>query len=104
MREAYPSIGGLDAEVIAVSSDAVEVTRADAALAALPFPVLSDARLEAIDRYGVQHENEPNGRRIARPAVFVVDRRGTVGFAHVGEHPRDRPTVEALLLALETIE
>jgi len=40
---------------------------------------------------------------ISRPASFVLDADGVVQFAHVGDHPRDRPEAAALLLALRTL-
>lgn len=103
MREAYGAILERGAEVVAVSSEPLATARAAAAEAALPFPVLSDIALTVIDRFGIRHRDEPKGRRIARPAVFVLDGRGIVRFAHVGEHPRDRPTVGAILLGLESL-
>lgn len=104
MRDSYESILGLDAEVVAISADTLAVARQAVIDARLPYPVLSDAGLAVIDRYGVRHIDELKGRSIARPSVFVLDREGIVRYLHVGEHERDRPTVEALLLALETID
>ena len=46
----------------------------------------------------------PEGRAIARPSLFVIDPRGTVRFAHVGEFPRDRPSMDLVLLALEVLD
>ena len=89
--------------MIAVSAEPLEVVQDAAAAARLPYPILSDVALTAIDRYGVRHEDEPKGRRIARPSLFILDRAGIVRFAHVGEHPRDRPALGAILLALEAI-
>lgn len=71
--------------------------------ARLPFPLLSDADLTAIDAYGVRHHDEPKGRQIARPAIFLLDRMGVVRYAYVGEHERDRPALGTILLGLETI-
>ena len=36
--------------------------------------------------------------------LVILDRDGVVRYAHVGEHPRDRPTLGAILLALETLD
>jgi len=90
-----------------VSAETAAATQAATAGADAPYPfaVLSDPALTVIDRYGVAdpEERDEAGGRIARPAVILLDRMGVVRFAHVGEHARDRPTVAALLLALETI-
>ena len=103
MREAYETIQSLGAEIVAISAETLETVQSAAIGARLPFPVLSDASLTAIDRYGVRHEHEPQGKRIARPAIFIIDRQGLVRYAHVGEHPRDRPALGSLLLALESL-
>ena len=104
MRVAYPEIQGLDAELIALSSQPLSETQDAVGAASFPYPVLSDPGLSVIDRYGVRHLDEPEGRQIARPSVFIIDRRGIVRFAHVGEHNRDRPTPAALLLALQSLD
>ena len=90
--------------MIAVSAEPLATAQDATAAAGLPYPVLSDVGLSAIDRYGVRHEDKPEGRRIARPALFVLDRAGVVRFAHVGEHLRDRPAIGAILLAIEAID
>ena len=90
--------------MVAVSAEPLEVAREAAREASLPYPVLSDADLAAIDRFGLGHLDEPAGRRVARPAAFILDRRGTVRFGHVGEHPHDRPAIGAILLALESLD
>lgn len=99
----HAAIGDRGAEVVAVSAEPLETAKDAAKEATLPFPVLSDAALTVIERYGLRHVDEPKGRRIAMPAVFVLDGRGIVRFAHVGEHPRDRPTIGVILLALESL-
>ena len=103
MRDRYGQLRDAGAEVLAVSADPLGAVAGGAGLARLPFPVLSDADLTAIKRYGVLHEDEPEGRRIARPALFLIDRDGYVRFAHVGEHTRDRPAVGLIPLALESL-
>ena len=77
--------------------------RGAAEQARLPFPLLSDVDLTAIDAYDVRHHDEPKGRQIARPAIFLLDRRGVVRYAYVGEHERDRPALGTIVLGLETI-
>ncbi len=62
----------------------------------LPFSLLSDEEGEASRRYGVWDEEG----RIARPAIFLVDRGGIVRYAYVGEDFADRPGDEPVLAAL----
>ena len=68
-----------------------------------PFPLLADTDLQVIDAWGLQRQDADHGR-ISRPASFVLDAAGVIQFAHVGDHPRDRPEVAALLLALRTLK
>ena len=75
--------------MVAVSAEPLEVPREAARGASLPYPVLSDADLATIDRFDLSHLDEKEGRRVARPAVFILDRRGTVRFGHVRELPHD---------------
>jgi peroxiredoxin len=62
----------------------------------LPFPLLSDPMGETMRSYGVWDEEG----QIARPAIFVIDRRGVVRYAYVGEDFADRPGDEAVFAAL----
>ena len=59
----------------------------------LEFPVLSDADLSVAKAYGVAME----GRDIAVPAVFVVNRDRSIYFRYVGENQADRPSARTLL-------
>ena len=103
MRHRYEEFRDLDAEVLAVSAEPLTVAAAEATAAGLPFLVVSDAGLTAINAFGVLHDDEPDGRLIARPSVFLIDRNGTLRFAYVGEHAQDRPATGLLLLALESM-
>jgi peroxiredoxin len=104
LRDHYATIQALDAEVIALAAEPAAAARDAVHMARLPYPILSDETLTVIDRYGLRHIDEPEGREIARPSLFVLDRAGTVRYAHVGEHVRDRPALGAVLLALESID
>ena len=70
-----------------ISVDEVERNRAMGEKLILPFPLLADPDGEVIRRYGVWDEEG----KIARPAIFVIDRAGIVRYAYVGEDFADRP-------------
>jgi peroxiredoxin len=103
LREAYDQITDLGAEVVGVSTLTSREAREAARVGGLPYPVFGDPAHAAIDAYGVLHVDEPEGRVITRPALFLIDREGYVRYAHVGEHARDRPALGAVLLALESM-
>ena len=103
LREAFRSITGHGGRLVAVSTEPEA-----AALAALggtpsPFPLLVDADVAVIDRYGVRDPDVGEHGPIARPAVFLLDRDGVVRYDHVGADATDRPALGAILLALESI-
>jgi peroxiredoxin len=62
----------------------------------LPFPLLSDAHRDVIQRYGVLDENW----NIAKRAYFVIDRHGVVRFKKIFDDPTQRLTNEELLAAV----
>ncbi len=79
-----------------ISVDRPEQNRAMVEKLVLPFSLLSDPDGTAARRYGAWDEEG----RIARPAIFVVDRAGLVRYAYVGEDFADRPGDEPVLEAL----
>ncbi|MGI9254716.1 MAG: peroxiredoxin family protein [Thermomicrobiales bacterium] len=103
VRDLHQSLCDVGAAVLAISSETFDEARAGTEKHAIPFIVLSDPDLAVIDRYGVRDPDESEGRPISRPAIFIIDHTGIVRFAHVGEHPRDRHSLDLVLLALETI-
>lgn len=63
----------------------------------VPFPVLLDVELKAVDKLGIRHD-------LSKPATFILDKEGQVRFSYVGKDLTDRPSVKALLNQLDTIE
>jgi len=96
LAEKHDEFRKLDATLVAVSSDAAADLAEWAADEGIPFALASDTDLRAIEAWGVREEDE--GRSV--PAVFVVDRNGTIRFAQVGESVTDRAEVDDLLTAL----
>ena len=72
---------------VAISVDSPEVTRDLMRKAGYTFTFLSDPNAEVIRRYDlVQADAGENGRDIARPAEFLVDRTGTVRWINLTEN------------------
>jgi peroxiredoxin len=63
----------------------------------IPFPVLLDVELRAVDRLGLRHD-------LSRPATYILDKAGDVRFSYVGKDLSDRPSVKALLKELDLLE
>ncbi len=75
LKEDYEIVRQLRAEVVAVSADDLESHMDFAAsLGGVPFPLVSDEKLEAARAYGVVDDAGKRSRR----AVFVIDKGGTI--------------------------
>lgn len=106
---AYDEFAARGAEVVVVYpvEKAADSPHLDAFLAAsrtilndpnrpIPFPVLLDVELHAIDQLGIR-------KNLSKPATYIIDRAGEVRYAYVGGHLADRPSVKALLKQLDQL-
>jgi peroxiredoxin len=62
-----------------------------------PFPVLLDRDCAACDALGIRDD-------LAKPSVYILDKKGNVVYAYVGETLSDRPSVKALLDQLDKLK
>jgi peroxiredoxin len=67
-----------------------------------PFRVIADPDLSIAASFDLVGVDE-FGKTTIRPASIVVDDRSTIVFSYVGDDSRDRPTIPALLLALDNL-
>lgn len=107
MRHTYWEIRGLGVEFIAVANEEPENHKQTREQLDLPYMLLSDPDAEVARAYGAFHENEPRGRKIARPGMFLIDSAangGKVLWEYVSPTTRHRPPpnriIEELLNAL----
>ncbi len=63
--------------------------------AQVPFKVLLDPNLTAVDQLGI-------GEDLSKPATYILDKKGKVRFAHVGTVV-NRPSISALLKQLDAM-
>ncbi|MCC6524024.1 MAG: peroxiredoxin family protein [Polyangiaceae bacterium] len=96
LEQARRDIEKTGAHVVAVSVDDREVSQSFAQELGLHIPLLSDPDLRVALAYGVAME----GRDIAIPAVFVVDRAGRIRLRKVGENAADRTSPAEILRVL----
>jgi peroxiredoxin len=70
------------------------------------FSLLSDARSEVIDRYGLRDPAYAGEKidGVPRPSVFVLDQRGRVRWAKIESDYRERPSNEEIAAALDAFE
>jgi len=93
-----------------------------------PFPCLADPRRDGYKAYGLKRGNvlevmgpaawrrgreaARKGHRIERiegdafqmPGTFIIDRSGTVRYAHYAKHSGDHPPLSEVVAALRGIE
>ena len=67
------------------------------------FPLLADPDLSVINRYGVFNPEPFYGRPVPHPAVYVIDRSGTVRWKFLNTDARIRAENENILEALAEV-
>jgi len=98
LRDSFEMLDRFGANVLAVSADSLESHRAFAdRLGGLPFPLATDASLEAASAYGVVDEGDP---KRSRRAIFVIDRDATLLLALPHFQPNNLAQVEAIFNVL----
>ena len=63
----------------------------------IPFPIVLDISLKAVDQLGIRKD-------LSKPATYILDKEGQTRFAYVGESLADRPSVQALLDQLDLLQ
>ncbi len=81
------------AKLAAISVDPIEDSQALAERLKLGFPLLSDEDRTVVRAYGVYHAE----KKIALPAIVVIDREGIVRWRRVSESVTDRPEEDVVL-------
>jgi len=65
------------------------------------FPFLLDEDRAVTKAYGIYHRLAHDAINIARPATFIVDRRGNLRFVYVSSDQKDRADISSLLQQLQ---
>jgi peroxiredoxin Q/BCP len=81
LADRYPLISRQDGEVLAISTDGIDVAKNMAVDLHLPYPVISDPDGNIIKLYGVYDSDMDT----AYPAVLLIDKMGVVRFRKVIE-------------------
>jgi len=63
----------------------------------LPFPILLDVELQAVDKLGIRDQ-------LSKPATYILDADGRLRYAYVGAGMVDRPSIDALLKQLDALK
>jgi peroxiredoxin Q/BCP len=76
LADKYPLISEQDSEVIAISTDGIDVAKNMAVDLQLPYPVISDPNADIIRLYGAYDDAVDT----AYPAIFIIDKQGVVRY------------------------
>jgi glutaredoxin-dependent peroxiredoxin len=102
-RDSMARLGTADAHVYGISVDTFFTLKAFHDQQKLNFPLLSDFNKQAIRDYGVFNEDMIGLKGIAKRAVFVIDKDGTVRHREVLEDARNEPDYEKVFGALASL-
>ena len=102
-RDSAADLNGVGAQVLGVSVDTFFALKAWADAQKLNFPLLSDFNKDVIRRYDVFNEDMIGLKGIAKRAVFVIDRAGTVRHREVLEDARNEPDYTKVKQALASL-
>ena len=97
-RDGIEAFSGLGVSVVGISSDDLDSHRAFRAKHDLPFVLLSDPDLKVAKLYGSK------GSLGMKRAVFLVDEKGVVRYAHIEALALFRRRAEELLDAIRALD
>lgn len=89
--------------VLAISTDTPDDVRAMLERTDDSFPIISDGTGDLIRELDLVDPFEFRPVPVSLPAVYLIDGTGVVRFHYVGRSPDDRPRLELLLLAAESL-
>jgi glutaredoxin-dependent peroxiredoxin len=99
-RDTMSHFATMNANVLGISTDTFFALKAWRDQQHFEFPLLSDYNKEVIGAYGVVNPDMIGLRNIAKRAVFVIDKGGSVRYREVLEDARNEPDYNRLNEAL----
>jgi peroxiredoxin len=97
MRDNYDKFTGAGTKIVAVSQDDAEDVNEYWSENSIPFVCLPDPDSKLKKRYNQQSGLAP------LPALFIIDKNGTIRLAHYGTGMKDIPTIEELLKIVHSL-
>jgi peroxiredoxin len=102
-RDSLSRLNQAGAQVLGISVDTFFALKAFQSDQKLTFPLLSDFNKQVIRDYGVFNEDMVGLKGIAKRAVFVIDKDGTVRHREVLEDARNEPDYDKVFSTLATL-
>jgi peroxiredoxin len=99
-----PEYAARGVQVVTVVAQASDVVRRYVEESGVPFNILIDESRDVLKVYGVWHRLGLDAWNIARPALFLIDRAGTIHYSFVGERQDEFPTHDDILAQIDALE
>jgi peroxiredoxin Q/BCP len=90
-------------QVVTVVAQASDVVKRYVEDTGLPFNILIDESRDVLKAYGVWHKLGLDAWNIARPALFLIDRAGTIRFSFVSDRQDEFPTHDEIMREIDKI-
>jgi peroxiredoxin len=103
-RDSLATLGASQAQVLGVSTDTFFTLKAWGDQQRFGFPLLSDYNKDVIRSYGVVNPDMIGLKDIAKRAVFVIARDGTIKHKEVLDDARNEPNYDKVQAALGSLE
>lgn len=98
--EHYGELVKVEVEMLAISADDLERSRALSVELRLPYPLLSDPEGRVIEKYTYRREDN----EAALPSIFGTDRYGTLYHQFIADEITELPGLEEILSWLNFIQ
>jgi peroxiredoxin len=95
-RDTMSNFAKVNANVLGISTDTFFVLKAWSDQQRFGFPLLSDYNKEVINAYGVVNPDMIGLKNIAKRAVFVIDKGGSIRYREVLDDARNEPDYNRL--------
>ena len=102
-RDSMATLTAASGQVLGISTDTFFALKAWSDQQRFNFPLLSDYNKTVIRSYGVVNPDMIGLKDIAKRAVFVIDRAGTVRHREVLEDARNEPNYDEVRGALAAV-
>ena len=104
MQEQVASYAEQGAIPLAIAGQWPRELRGYAERNGITYPLLVDKERRVIKNYGVYHWLSLEAYNIARPATFIIDKRGVIRYMYIGSHQFDLAKQTEILACLRTID
>ena len=91
-------------QVVTVVAQSSDVVRRYVEDQGLPFNILIDESRDVLKAYGVWHRLGLDAWNIARPALFLIDRRGRIHYSFVSDRQDEFPTHDTIMAAIDRLD